>query len=79
LKRRTKNANRTRAELLILVVGYLCLVDLVGNIVTRLGWIHVRLPGLNGFFSTIWKAALATALCFVLAWYIDRQPGRRAR
>ena len=79
MKRQTKDANRTRAELLILVLGYVCLVDLLANIVARLGWIHVRLPGLNGFFSTIWKATLAAALCFFLAWYIERGPGRPAR
>jgi hypothetical protein len=78
LRRRTKNANTARAGVLVLVLGYLCLVDLLGNIIVRFGWIHVRVPGLNGFSSTIWKAALGAAICLALAWYIER-PGRATR
>lgn len=57
--------------LFFLICGYLGILAAVFNIGFRFGLITIRLPGLHGF-AALWIAALAAALCFACAWYIDR-------
>jgi hypothetical protein len=68
---RPADDNRKRLVRFFLVVGYLCVFGLVLNLCQRLGWVHVRLPGLTGFGAR-WGWVLGAALCFVLAWYVER-------
>jgi hypothetical protein len=72
----TESAKRKRACMFFLVVGYFCLLGLGLNIVARIGWFHVGIPGLNGFGSR-WKWGLGAALCFVFAWYTERSSRTR--
>jgi hypothetical protein len=48
----------------------------VVNIAARLGWVRFRLPFLTGFPAR-WIWALGAVVCFVIAWYIERDSSRR--
>jgi hypothetical protein len=71
MSRLSERTNRKRAGMFFLVLGYFCLLGLLLNIFARMGWFHIRVPGLNGFGSR-WKWGLGAALCFVFAWYTER-------
>lgn len=67
-------SNRKWTGQLFLGLGYLCVALLLVNICVRMGWIHLRLPGLTGFTAR-WRLALGAAVCFACAWYIARSGG----
>jgi hypothetical protein len=71
------HSKRKRTVAFFLVLGYLCVLALIVNLVAHVGWIHVRIPGLVGFVAR-WRLAVAAAVCFVCAWYVERL-GRAAR
>jgi len=76
VSRYADQASRKRTGLVFLVLGYFCVLGLLLNIVARLGWFHLHIPGLDGFGSR-WKWGLGAALCFAFAWYTDRASSRR--
>ncbi len=70
------DVQRRRAGQFFLIAGYFCVVALLCNVFARLHWFNVHLPGLDGFGAR-WKWALSAAVCFVLAWYLERLESRR--
>jgi hypothetical protein len=62
----------------VLCAGYVCIVAMAVNIAARFGWIHFRLPFLTGFGAR-WGWALGATVCFIAAWYIERDSSRRRR
>ncbi len=78
MSRLVREANRKRASFVFLAIGYFCVLALLLNIIARLGWFHVRVPGLDGFGAR-WKWALGAAVCFVGAWYVERSDTGRPK
>ena len=72
--RQTESPNRGGSA--VLMIGYVCVIALLVNLFARSGWIHVHLPFLTGFRAR-WGWALAAAVCFAIAWYLER--GGRSR
>jgi hypothetical protein len=68
--------NPKRIGRFFLILCCVCVVALALNIIGHLGWLHVHLPGINGFDAR-WKWALGAAVFFALAWYMERLSARR--
>ncbi len=66
-----------RIQSLFLIAGYTCALGCLVNVLVRLGWLHVGVPGFYGL-SALLKWALASAVCLIVAWYLGRpERGRR--
>jgi hypothetical protein len=76
MSRMTAPRGPSRVGPIVLAAGYACVIALVVNIAARFGWIHLRLPLVTGFAAR-WAWALGAIVCFIIAWYIERDSSRR--
>jgi len=66
----------SRVGPIVLGAGYACIIAMVLNIAARSGWIRLRLPLVTGLTAR-WAWALGAVVCFVIAWYLERDSSRR--
>jgi hypothetical protein len=77
MSRPAVDRNRKRMGQIFLVLCCICVLGLLLNICTRLGWFP-RLPGVGGYPAR-WRWATGAAVFFMLAWYMERLGRERTR
>jgi uncharacterized protein (TIGR04206 family) len=76
MRRTTDSRGPSRVGPVVLAGACVCMLAVLVNIAARFGWIHLRLPFLTGFTAR-WVWGLGAVVCFIFAWYIERDSSRR--